>query len=138
MSTITSESADKIRKYFTSDKTAKPESKPVQAGDNGRGEQRMNQTGQERKQPSGKTPDVRDRTGQLIVSPDGAMTQEAVTEAAQIIPAMRTATAAQIMAGEKDAQITAVEMTTTVAAVLNRDGQKNFGDRSGGPEKQRR
>ena len=31
---------------------------------------------------------------------------------------MRTATAAQIMAGEKDAQITAVEMTTTVAAVL--------------------
>lgn len=45
MSTITSDSADKIRKYFTSDRTAKPESKPEpQRSENGRGEQRMNNT----------------------------------------------------------------------------------------------
>lgn len=46
MSTITSESANKIRKYFTSGRTGKPENKPaLQRSDNGRGEQRMN-TGQ--------------------------------------------------------------------------------------------
>ena len=52
MSAITSDSADKIRKYFTSDRTAKPEkaqkpeSRPEQPqrSENGRGEQRMNNT----------------------------------------------------------------------------------------------
>ena len=52
MSTITSESADRIRKYFTSDKTAKPDSKPEQKrSDNGRGEQRMNTVQRDNNRP---------------------------------------------------------------------------------------
>ncbi len=59
MSTITSDSADKIRKYFTSDKTPKPENRPEpHKSENGRGEQRMNTVQKENNRPGAERSDA--------------------------------------------------------------------------------
>ncbi len=131
MSTITSESADKIRKYFTSDKTAKPESKPVQAGDNGRGEQRMNQTGQRensRQENAGRQ--GQDRAANRF-SGRGNDTRSRDRSGADNTRNADSNRGADNGRGEGRTDNSRGNDNNR-GGRFNRDGQKNFGDRSGG------
>ena len=131
MSTITSESADKIRKYFTSDKTAKPESKPVQAGDNGRGEQRMNQTGQRensRQENAGRQ--GQDRAANRF-SGRGNDTRSRDRSGVDNTRNADSNRGADNGRGEGRTDNSRGNDNNR-GGRFNRDGQKNFGDRSGG------